>query len=145
MGHGMTTAYPDNMAVTDWQPPPLTDRRTALLRLAASRYDLPGCTVMAALTRLTPGLADRPSWPARWARRLLRRPDLAAGRRRDWFDHFAALADRLHDLDRVGSTDDARAVLEEMGEGPWSEPWAEALTRRDELSAEIDRLVGEAQ
>lgn len=89
---------------------------------ARHRHPLPAATIVA---------LDAPAVPPddRW----------------EWLDHLGDLADRLTLLNTVGDSDHARAVLEELGEGPWSEPLPEALARRDELSADIDRLVGETQ
>jgi hypothetical protein len=102
-----------------------TNTRDALINTARCRYTLSPDEVAAVLDRHAPGLRPEHRW--------------------HWLDALAHLADQLAALDTVGSSDDARAVLQEMREGPWDEPYAEALTRRDEISAEIDDMIREAQ
>lgn len=124
----MTTAYPGNVAVADHQPPPLTDRRTALLRLAATRDWLTGREVGAALIRLTPGLGA--DWPVR----------------RDWWRRFVDAADTLTLIrDRAADGWTAMAVLDELGEEYGADPHGTAMARADDWDRVIDRLVEEAQ
>jgi hypothetical protein len=124
----MTTAYPGNVAVTDHHPAPLTDRRSALLRLAETRDWLTGCDIQAALTRLTPGLGA--DWPTR----------------RDWWRRFVDAADTAA-LIRGRAADGwtAQAVLDELGEDYGTDPHGAAMARADDWDGVIDRLVGEAQ
>jgi hypothetical protein len=69
-----------------------------------------------------------------------------AGERGAWLDEFGALVDRHALLSLVTDTDAARTALQELGEGPWTdEVLPEALCRRNELDAEIDDMVREAQ
>jgi hypothetical protein len=124
----MTVAYVDNTPVPGYQPPPLTDRRTALLRLAETRDWLTGREVGAALHRLTPGLgADYPT-------------------RRDWWRRFVDAADTAALIrDRAADAWTAMAVLDELKEDYGPDPYAAAMKRAEEWDKLIDRLVEEAQ
>lgn len=124
----MTTAYPGNVAVTDHQPPALTDQRTTLLRLAETRDWLTGREVSAALTRLTPGLGA--DWPTR----------------RRWWRDFVDAADAAdHIRSRAADAWTAQAVCDELGIEYGCDPYGSAQARADDWDREIDRLVGEAQ
>lgn len=119
------------MTVTAWKagtPVPVRigtpDPRTELVNAARNRYRLDPADIAATLDQYAPGLRPEHRW--------------------HWLDHLADLADR-HDLFDVTTTDDAVNAFIEANEGPWFEALPEAHTRRDEISAEIDRLVGEAQ
>jgi len=124
----MTIAYPGNVAVAGYQPPPLDDRRTALLRLAETRDWLTGREVGAALHRLTPGLgADYPT-------------------RRDWWRRFVDAADTAAYIrERAANAWTAMAVLDELGEDYGRDPHGAAMKRAEEWDQVIDRLVEEAQ
>lgn len=124
----MTTAYPRNVAVADHQPPPLTDRREALIRLAATRDWLTGAEVGAALVRLTPGLGA--DWPVR----------------RDWWRRFVDAADTVSMIrDRAADAWTAMAVLDELGEDYGCDPYLAAMTRAADWDRVIDDMVREAQ
>lgn len=124
----MTTAYPGNVAVADHRTPPLTDRRTALLRLAETRDWITGAEVWAELVRLTPGLGA--DWPTR----------------RDWWRAFVDAADTA-DLIRDRATDawTARAILDQLGEDYGTDPYGSAMARADDWDRVIDDMVREAQ
>jgi hypothetical protein len=128
MSDAMTTAYPGGVPAPGYQPSPLTDRRSALLRLAETRDWLTGREVGAALIRLTPGLGA--DWPTRrdWWRQLV-----------DAANAAALIRDRAVD----GWT--AQAVLDELGEDYGTDPYGSAMARADDWDRVIDRLVGEAQ
>lgn len=120
------------MTITAWEAgvvvarrPRPANARDALVGAARCRYQLPADDITAVLDRYAPGLKPEHRW--------------------HFLDALAALADR-YDLLDVASTDEARDALDELREGPWGDDvLCEALTRRDETSAEIDDMIREAQ
>lgn len=63
-----------------------------------------------------------------------------------WLDRLSHLADHLDALAAVGSSDDARRVAEEYGEGPWtSDLLAESVTRLVEVDDEINDMIREGR
>lgn len=122
------TAYPGNVAVPGYQPPPLTDRRSALLRLTDDVDWLTGREVRDALVRLTPGLgADDDTRDQWWAA----------------FRHAADTAAYIHE--RAGDAWTAMAVLDELGEEYGADPYATAQARECDWDRLVDDLVREAQ
>lgn len=67
------------------------------------------------------------------------------GERWEWLDQFGVLVDRHALLSLVADSDAARDALTELNEGPWEEPYAEAMTRLGDTDREIDDMVREAQ
>lgn len=116
------TAYEAGTPVPVRIGPP--DPRTALINAARNRYRLSTGEINTALDRYAPGLKVEHRW--------------------HWLDALADLADRRDLLD-VANTCEARAALEQLREGPWDCPLTEALTRRDEIDAEIDDMARKVQ
>jgi hypothetical protein len=128
MSDAMIAAYPGNVAVTGHRPSPLADRRTALLRLAETRDWLTGREVLAALTRLTPGLGA--DWPTR----------------RRWWRDFVDAADAAAWIrSRAADAWTAQAVCDELGVEYGADPYGAAMARADDWDRVIDRLVEESQ
>lgn len=121
--------------------------RDALINAARSRYTLSPAEIAAVMDRYGAGVQPALRWHQRLVDVVLRgrRHRRLTAYRWEWLDTLADLADRHYLLD-VANTCEARTALEEIGEGPWTDHvLEEALTRRAELSDEINVMVQEAQ
>lgn len=123
----MTVTAPETTRTVNPLDPPLNHaaRRESLVNAARIRYRHPGVALVHVAL-------DAPAVPA--------------AEHAGWLDEFGALVDRWYQLRDVRDPYTAREVLNLMQEGPWEDdPAGEAQARAEELSAEIDQMVWEAQ